>query len=767
MDKDAGYILRTIKDRIEIIQGYDIDTTSIESDYKRIESKFKSKTSNNTGGTQVAYTDAELMSIERTIDSFSTYLDNIIKGISVFEDIDNAYEFMRTYCKSESLKSNTAFKKHVEIVANGMLDYGDFYVLGIRKKKINKYFEKLYELIKEEYREFGTTTILTAIEGTKMDISPLIDLIEKQILEILNSDAIYKKEYLSGNILENGKINRNLLAIVSLVENDFNKELTKYLVDLNNRIEGYKTKLEDEKRKNLFDFINIDASRYDIFQKTITSLLAITTLAAANTGIIKNRNVFGDGVRRDYVIEENDCRYVGFEKVNEGIGFDGVGYLYEYSETRPDNTKVVKEYKYNKPSEDVKNGKIEVTEKMLQSEKIISVDGTDYPEGKFYEYQEYTHLPAEGFDYVVLGFTLLLVNYLLSALHYLITGLTSSYYVDTAYNTIFVLMEDIYNGITIVKSAIEEMKKHKDENKNTAHQIELLEERYKELTDKFSEAKKLFSDPRVMANAANSGYSLKMSLELAKRLNKEQLIVFYYLLNENNKARVEKHSNLLLNNQITIIKEFKEKDEEEQKEIVEKYLSKLENKKTEVKEEPIKKVEKEVKEKKQEEKEVKENKHSKAESIIKAIENLSESIRLYSEYADASILEKLYHTVQIDEDTLFEKVEDHYIIRREFIAVLKFLNLAYIDTTDLKVSDIDFRGTNIRINPQVVYNKDLSYSKFDDENIFGDFTGCNLKGTDISKESLPVGINQSIIDEDTVLPEKKNNKNTTLEKSND
>jgi hypothetical protein len=215
---------------------------------------------------------------------------------------------------------------------------------------------------------------------------------------------------------------------------------------------------------------------------------------------------------------------------------------------------------------------------------------------------------------------------------------------------------------------------------------------------------------------------------------------------------MEKHLDVLLDNQRKILDEFKNKTLEEQEKIVNDYLKKQENKKPKSKET---KVKEEINEKKNAEKEVKDSKKDKAESIIKAIAGLSESIRLYSDFADESMLEKLYHTVQIDEDTLFEKVDDHFVIRKEFVPVLKFLNLAFIDATDLKVSDIDFRGTNIRINPQVVYNKDLSYSKFDDENLFGDFTNCNLKGADISKESLPVGIYKSIIDKNTVLPKQE------------
>ena len=759
MDKNAGYILETIKDRIDIIKGYNIDTTSIESDYKQLEEKFYNKVSNRIINSNVAYMDTEMMSIEKTIDSFSTYLDNIIKGISIFETIDSAYEFKMTYCAGNNrIKSNSAFKKHVERVANGMLDYGDFYVLGIRKKNIDKYFEKLYELIKEEYREFGTTSILTAIEGSKMDTVYLTSLLEKQVIDLLKTEDKYKKEYLSANVIENGKINRELLAIVSLVEVGYDDNLIEKLVDLIDKMDSYKTKLENDKHKKFFDYIHVKSDKVDTVKKLISGMLTISVFASANAAVIKNRdNMFGGTIRNDYIIEDGECKYLGFEKTDPDDikrGFDDEGILVEYSETRPDGTKTVKEYRISHPTGNIKKGNIDVTEKMLQSEKVISVEGTNLPDNKYYEYQEYKALPVEGWDYVVMAIMLLSINFLLSILsniNYVITGID----MHCNYDTLFPLLEDIYSSIITIGKAIEEMKEQEVKNKKTEEQIKELEARYKELTDRFNEARNLFSNPVIMANTVNNGSSLKMALQLAKRFNKEQLITFYYLLDEEKKTKVDKHFDMLLDNQRKILEEFKNKTPEEQKTLVDNYLKKKENKKTNIKEEKIEEVKEEIKDKKKAEKEVKDSKKDKAESIIKAIAGLSESIRLYSEFADKSMLDKLYHTVQIDEDTLFEKVDDHFVIRKEFVPVLKFLNLAFIDVTNLKVSDIDFRGTNIRINPQVVYNKDLSYSKFDDDNLFGDFTNCNLKGSDISKESLPVGINKSIIDKNTVLPKQE------------
>lgn len=106
----------------------------------------------------------------------------------------------------------------------------------------------------------------------------------------------------------------------------------------------------------------------------------------------------------------------------------------------------------------------------------------------------------------------------------------------------------------------------------------------------------------------------------------------------------------------------------------------------------------------------------------------------------------------ITEEILFERVDDHYEFNKDFIPHLKYINLSLLRTKNLKVSGIDFRGTNIRINPQEVYNKDLSNSKFDDDNIIGSFKGVNLCGSDISQESFPLDLDEAIIDDNTILP---------------
>ena len=95
----------------------------------------------------------------------------------------------------------------------------------------------------------------------------------------------------------------------------------------------------------------------------------------------------------------------------------------------------------------------------------------------------------------------------------------------------------------------------------------------------------------------------------------------------------------------------------------------------------------------------------------------------------------LYHSIPIGKEELLVTIDDHYEINRNFIEYLRFLNLSMIDFSNVKVSGLDFRGSAARINPQLVYKKDLSNSIFDTSNIkfYDDFTGVNIEGADFSE----------------------------------
>lgn len=128
--------------------------------------------------------------------------------------------------------------------------------------------------------------------------------------------------------------------------------------------------------------------------------------------------------------------------------------------------------------------------------------------------------------------------------------------------------------------------------------------------------------------------------------------------------------------------------------------------------------------------EVKEVVDTKIDDVINSVRVIANRA-MNLEEQDPSQKDKVRHSVDIGEDVLFEIVDDHFEIRQCFIPVLKYLNLENINCRNLKVSNIDFRKTNIRINPQMVYMKDLSNTLYDEENIIGDLTDCITDGSNM------------------------------------
>ena len=129
------------------------------------------------------------------------------------------------------------------------------------------------------------------------------------------------------------------------------------------------------------------------------------------------------------------------------------------------------------------------------------------------------------------------------------------------------------------------------------------------------------------------------------------------------------------------------------------------------------------------------------ENKRKVQEKINELVKLLDATEKLGIEpKKLYAMIPIDREELLVNIDDHYEINRNFVENLRFFNLSLIDFTNVKVSGIDFRGSAGRINPQTVYNKDLSNGMFDASNIkfFDDLTGVNIEGADFTECEIDV-----------------------------
>lgn len=121
---------------------------------------------------------------------------------------------------------------------------------------------------------------------------------------------------------------------------------------------------------------------------------------------------------------------------------------------------------------------------------------------------------------------------------------------------------------------------------------------------------------------------------------------------------------------------------------------------------------------------------------------------------DNEEIEELYHSVEISEEILFEKVDDHFKIRPVFVPFLKLLDLSNISFNGTDIRYIDFRGTNAKMSINKVYNKDASYAKFDNKNLYDwkDYAGVRLIGTEMDEDpKTMINRHLAITDENTKL----------------
>ena len=118
-----------------------------------------------------------------------------------------------------------------------------------------------------------------------------------------------------------------------------------------------------------------------------------------------------------------------------------------------------------------------------------------------------------------------------------------------------------------------------------------------------------------------------------------------------------------------------------------------------------------------------------AEKLI-SLSNLLEEIKIYQKTLNSRNLKTPKRTT-IHDDQLFISVGDHLEILPWYIenGLLPMLNLSSNTFDNVKVSGIDFTGTNANIDPQKVYQKDMSKGTYDGLN----FTMKNF--TDVNTEN--------------------------------
>ena len=139
------------------------------------------------------------------------------------------------------------------------------------------------------------------------------------------------------------------------------------------------------------------------------------------------------------------------------------------------------------------------------------------------------------------------------------------------------------------------------------------------------------------------------------------------------------------------------------------------------------------------------------------IENLKNTKKLVEEIEDTEIEESIglsrIPKIRLPESEIIIEVDDHREVNPIYLEYIDFIDFSFIKSDNLKVSGIDWSRTNLVVDPQKVYKKDLSNARFGDHNItFKWFDGCDLRGCDISHEFDSIGIDNALVDENTVVP---------------
>ena len=112
---------------------------------------------------------------------------------------------------------------------------------------------------------------------------------------------------------------------------------------------------------------------------------------------------------------------------------------------------------------------------------------------------------------------------------------------------------------------------------------------------------------------------------------------------------------------------------------------------------------------------------------------------------------------------LYVQVEDHLEINEVYRPYLKVIDLKDETLKNVKIDGLDFSYTNVRFNPQVVYDKNLSNCDFTGVFFqpFTDFTGVKLYGTKLTYDDNPRTIdsfNESVMHSEYDENTKINNK---------
>ncbi len=86
---------------------------------------------------------------------------------------------------------------------------------------------------------------------------------------------------------------------------------------------------------------------------------------------------------------------------------------------------------------------------------------------------------------------------------------------------------------------------------------------------------------------------------------------------------------------------------------------------------------------------------------------------------------------------LYDDCGDHLEIKEDYSDYLDVIDLSRESFKNVKISGLNFKGSNVIFNPQVVYNKDMSNCNFEGVHFspFASFAGVNIEGSSFSPDN--------------------------------
>ncbi len=130
--------------------------------------------------------------------------------------------------------------------------------------------------------------------------------------------------------------------------------------------------------------------------------------------------------------------------------------------------------------------------------------------------------------------------------------------------------------------------------------------------------------------------------------------------------------------------------------------------------------------------EEKRNIESEKDVLLRQIEDLNNKLE--------ELNNRSHGLIDITEDILFNDLGEYKEIKEELLEDLIYLNLSNISFDNVKISGINLSYTNGIINPQTVYNKDMSNGCYDGVKFTSnDFTGVNTDNSTFKDCDVPFG----------------------------